>query len=399
MKILLVNKYLYPKGGAEKYTLHLGAMLQAQGHEVEFFGMADRRNTACNGLGAEVSAMDFSKGVLGNLHAPFHIVYNAEAAGKLGSVLEAFAPDVVHFNNIQYHLTPSVILAADRYRRKTGRKVRLIYTAHDYQLVCPSHGLFDGDYRLCEKCLGGKYLHCVAGKCVKGSYVKSVLAALDAFYWHHSRAYGCIDQIICCSAYLKEKLDTNPVLQRKTTVIHNFSRVFSEERAEKGDYVLMFGHLSRQKGVYTLLEAARRLPAVRFLFAGIGETVEEIKKLPNAQYLGFLTGKALEDAVRRAKLTVHPSQWPENCPLSVIESVSLGTPVVASRIGGIPELVREGVTGELFEAGNAGELETILRRLLENPQLLARYEENCGPTGFETPESYYRKLMDIYEGL
>lgn len=400
MKILLVNKYLYPKGGAEKYTLHLGQLLREQGHEVEYFGMADGRNVAGNCLGAEVRNLDFSKGVLRNLHAPFRMIYNADAARKMTRVLEAFQPDVVHLNNIQFHLTPSVILAADSYRRKTGRKMKIVSTAHDYQMVCPSHGLFDGQYRLCEKCLGGNYLHCVAGKCVKGSYLKSALAALDGAVWRKSRAYKCIDTIICCSAFLKDKLDTNPVLLEKTVVLHNFSKEFPEERAEKGNYVLQFGHLSREKGTYTLMEAAKRMPQVRFVFAGTGEAAAEIEKLPNAEYVGFLTGQALEDLVRRAKLTVYPSQWPENCPLSVIESISLGTPVVASRIGGIPELVREGETGELFEAGNAAQLEEILRKLLETPGLLSRYEENCNASGFETRESYYRKLMEFaYEGL
>lgn len=399
MKILLVNKFLYPKGGAENYTLNLGQLLREKGHEVEYFGMADERNVAGNRLGAEVSAMDFSKGVLHNLHAPFRIIYNAEAAGQLAKVLEAFQPDVVHLNNIQFHLTPSVILAADSHRRKTGRRVKIVSTAHDYQMVCPSHGLFDGQYRLCEKCLGGNYLHCAAGKCVKGSYLKSLLAALDGAVWRNSRAYRSIDAIICCSAFLKEKLDTNPALREKTLVLHNFSKEFPEERAEKGNYVLQFGHLSREKGTYTLLEAVKGLPEVEFVFAGAGEAVPKLRELPNARYVGFLTGQALEDLVRRAKLTVYPSQWPENCPLSVIESISLGTPVVAGRIGGIPELVREGENGELFEAGNAAQLENILRKLLETPGLLARYEENCGPSGFETRESYYRKLMSIYEGI
>lgn len=399
MKILLVNKYLYPRGGAENYTLNLGALLQEKGHEAEYFGMADERNTVGNSVGEEVSPMDFSAGVMRNLHAPFRIVYNAEAARKLTRVLDAFAPDVVHLNNIQFHLTPSVILAADRYRRRTGRNMKIVCTAHDYQLVCPSHGLFDGQYRLCEKCLGGKYISCIAGKCVKGSYAKSLLAALDSALWHRSRAYECMDAILCCSAFLKEKLDTDARLRERTVTLHNFAKAYSREQTEKGDYVLQFGHLSREKGTCTLLEAARKMPSVHFLFAGTGEAVPEILDLPNGEYAGFLTGTALEKLVRRARVTVYPSQWPENCPLSVIESISLGTPVIASRMGGIPELIREGVTGELFEAGNAAQLEGLLRKLLDTPGLLEQYEENCHASGFETPESYYKKLMKVYEGL
>lgn len=399
MKILLVNKYLYPKGGAEKYVLSLGAYLAELGHEVQFFGMEDARNAAGNRLGLAVSAMDFSAGILKNLYAPLRMIYSTEAARKMTRVLRDFQPDAVHFNNIQYHLTPSVLLAADRYRRKAGKPVKILYTAHDYQLVCPSHGLFDGKYRLCEDCLGGSFAHCIRRKCVKGSYLKSALAALDAHVWRSGRAYGAIDTIICCSAYLKAKLDTDPLLREKTVVLHNFTPKIPARSTEKGDFVLMFGHLSRQKGVYTLLEAAKRMPGTAFVFAGTGGAAAEIGKLPNCRCAGFLTGEALHDLVARAKVTVYPSQWPENCPLSVIESISLGTPVVGADIGGIPELIAPGKTGELFPAGDAEALEAILRFLTENPEILAKYEKNCSPNGFETRESYTRKLMKFYEGI
>ena len=118
MKILLVNKYLYPKGGAETYVLNLGSYLTGLGHEVQYFGMADPRNVVGNRLGLAVSPLDFSTGVMKNLHAPFRMIYSAEAAGKLTRVLRDFQPEVVHVNNIHYHLTPSVLLAADRHRRK-----------------------------------------------------------------------------------------------------------------------------------------------------------------------------------------------------------------------------------------------------------------------------------------
>ena len=399
MKILLVNKYLYPKGGAETYVLNLGSYLTELGHEVQYFGMADPRNTVGNRLGLAVSPLDFSAGVMKNLHAPFRMIYSAEASGKLTRVLRDFQPEVVHVNNIHYHLTPSVLLAADRHRRKTGRPMKILYTAHDYQLVCPSHGLFDGKYALCEDCLGGSFRHCIRRRCVKGSYLKSALAALDACIWRGSRAYEAIDTIICCSAYLKQKLDTDPLLRQKTVVLHNFAAVSPAASAEKGDYVLMFGHLSRQKGAYTLLEAAKRMPETSFVFAGTGEAAAEIRKLPNCRYAGFLTGDALRDLVARAKVTVYPSQWPENCPLSVIESMSLGTPVIGSDMGGIPELIRPGKTGELFPAGDVSALESALRALLENPEILEKYQKNCGPGDFETRETYVRKMLKLYESL
>lgn len=398
MKILLVNKYLYPKGGAETYVLKLGEILRSRGHEVQYFGLENEKNTDGNCVGAYVADMDFSAGMLKNLHAPFRIIYNSQARGQIRAVLEDFQPDVLHLNNIQFHLTPSIILEAEKYRRETGRKLRIVYTAHDYQLICPSHGLFDSNIEICEKCLGGNYTHCLRTKCVKNSRMKSLLGMLDAYFWHYSKAYSYIDTIICCSRFLKSKLDTQERFRHKTVAIHNFVDAVAPRQAEKEGYVLEFGHLSRDKGTETLLEAAKRLPDVKFVFAGYGESEAKIAQTENAEFVGFKTGEELELLIRKAAVSVYPSQWYENCPFSVIESQMYGTPVIGSRMGGIPELIGEGKTGELFEAGNAAQLEEKLRKLLFTPGLAEAYSKNCTKAQFETPDSYYEKLLAVYGG-
>lgn len=396
MKILMVNKFLYPKGGSETYILKLGKILQEHGHEVQYFGLDNKKNTVGNRMQSYVTDMDFGKGIRYNLHAPFRIIYNAEARRKIRWVLDDFRPDIVHLNNIQFHLTPSIILETEKYRKETGRMVKIIYTAHDYQLICPSHGLFDCDYRICEKCLGGNYTHCLRTKCVKNSWAKSLLGMLDAYFWKWSKAYSCIDTIICCSNFLKSKLDTQQRLRDKTVALHNFVDIVPPVEVEKEDYVLEFGHLSKDKGTLTLLEVAKRMPETRFVFAGYGAAETEIAKVPNAEYVGFKTGKDLEMMIRKAKISICPSEIYENCPFSVIESQMYGTPVIGSRMGGIPELITEGVSGELFVAGAPDDLERVMCKLLHTPGLLQMYAESCREQKFENPVSYYEKLMTIY---
>jgi len=395
MKILMVNKFLYPKGGAETYALKLGKILQEQGHEVQYFGLENEKNTVGNRVGAYVTDMDFGQGIRKNLNAPFRIIYSAEARKKIRLVLEDFQPDVVHLNNIQFHLTPSIILETEKYRKETGRAVKIIYTAHDYQLICPSHGLFDADIQICEKCLGGNYTHCLRTKCVKGSWAKSLLGMLDAYFWKWSKAYSYIDKIICCSEFLKSKLDIQQRFRDKTVALHNFIDMVPAVDVQKEDYVLEFGHLSKDKGTLTLLEVAKRMPENRFLFAGYGAAEAEIAKVPNAEYVGFKTGRELEMLIRKAAVSVYPSQWYENCPFSVIESQMYGTPVIGSRMGGIPELIAEGCSGELFTAGDPDDLERALRKLLI-PGAAESYIQGCAEQKFETPVSYYEKLMTIY---
>lgn len=396
MKILLVNKFLYPKGGAETYVFKLGEALTRKGHEVEYFGLENENNIVGNGAESYVSHMDFGEGIKKNLKAPFRIIYSSEARKKIRKVLDSFQPDVVHLNNIQFHLTPSIILETDKYRKENERKVKIIYTAHDYQLICPSHGLFDSDINICEKCLGGSYINCFKTKCMKNSGMKSLLAAADAYFWKFSNAYSCIDTIICPSHFLKSKLDTQKRFANKTVAVHNFIESVTVSETKKEKYVLEFGHLSRDKGTNTLLEAAKRMPDTRFVFAGYGAAVKDIEGCPNAEYAGFKTGNELKMLIQRAAVSVYPSEWYENCPFSVIESQMYGTPVIGSRMGGIPELIKEGKTGLLFEAGNANDLESKLRSLLESPEKLSDFTENCKSVSFETIETYYEKLMKVY---
>lgn len=396
MRVLLVNKFLYPKGGCETYILRLGEALSRHGHTVEYFGLENVKNTVFNSIGAYVSDMDFSKGIRRNLKAPLRVIYSAEARKKIKKVLDSFQPDVVHLNNIQFHLTPSIILEAERYRRKTGRNLKIIYTAHDYQLVCPSHGMFDSEIKICEQCLGGNYTNCVKKKCLKKSRAKSVLAAADAYFWKYGKAYSYIDKIICPSEFLKSKLDTQERFADKTTVIRNFLDAENVTDCQKENYVIEFGHLSKDKGTLTLLEAAKRMPETRFVFAGFGAAEEQIKKIPNAEYVGFKTGDELKMLIANAACSVCGSEIYENCPYSVIESQMYGTPVIGSAMGGIPELIRNGETGFLFEAGNADDLYEKLQYLLKTEGLLDEFTANCRKIKFETSESYYKKLIQIY---
>ena len=398
MKVLLVNKFLYPKGGAETYVFAIGKMLEEHGHEVQYFGLQNAKNTVGNHADAYVTDMDFSKGVRKNLSAPFRIIYSAEARRKIRAVLDDFQPDVVHLNNIQYHLTPSIILEIQKWRSETSRVCRIIYTAHDYQLVCPSHGMFDTDFRPCEKCLDGRYYHCVQTKCLKNSRAKSLLGTLDGYFWKHNKAYSYVDTIICCSEFLQAKLDTQERFRDKTVAIHNFKAIQAVPDVHKQGYVLEFGHLSRDKGTDTLLEVAKRMPETKFVFAGYGPSSEKMKDMPNVDYLGFKTDAELDRIIAEAAISVCPSEWYENCPFSVMESVLLGTPAIGTKMGGIPELIKEGSTGELYEAGNANELEQKIRYVLGTPGVLATYSANCLEYQYETADTYYQKLINIYRG-
>lgn len=412
-KVLIINKFLYPNGGSETYIFKLGECLERLGHEVQYFGMEHEGRVVGNRVEAYTSDMDFHGGSkLAKLTYPFKTIYSVEARKQIRKVLDDFKPDVCHLNNFNYQLTPSVILEIVKWRKETGRKCEIYYTAHDYQLVCPNHMMNNpATHENCEKCVGGHFGNCIKGKCIHGSTAKSLVGAAEAFYWNLRGTYQYIDKIICCSEFMKTKLDTNPVLAKKTVAIHNFIDTVAIEKyltenlntessineeamsSGKNGYVLYFGRYSSEKGVRTLIEAAKKLPDIYFVCAGRGEYAEQMKTIPNIKDVGFQTGEDLVRLITEAKFSVCPSEWFENCPLSVMESQKYGTPVIGANIGGIPELVIDGENGLLFESGNAEDLANMIQKLWRKDSLREGFEKKCLAMPYDTAKEYVEKVF------
>lgn len=399
MKILMINKFLHPNGGSETYIFKLGEYLQSQGHEVQYFGMEHEGRCVGNRVEAYTSDMDFHGGSkLAKLTYPLKTIYSVEARRKIRLVLEDFQPDVCHLNNFNYQLTPSVILEIRKWEKHSGHTCRIVFTAHDYQLVCPNHMLNNPNtHENCEKCLGGHFLNCIKGKCIHGSTAKSAVGTMEACIWKLMDVYRQIDTMICCSEFMKSKMDTNPMFTGKTVALHNFIDMVERKNTQKKDYVLYFGRFSEEKGIGTLLKVCQELPEIPFVFAGKGPLEETVNGVPNIQNMGFQKGNALEKLIREAQFTIYPSEWYENCPFSVMESQMYGTPVLGADIGGIPELIRVGQTGELFESGNAEMLKKQIQKLWKDRALTVHYSENCKTISFDTVEEYCKKLMEIYQ--
>jgi len=398
MKVLIVNKFLYPNGGSETYIFKLGEELLRQGHEVQYFGMEHEGRCVGNRVDSYTSDMDFHSGsMLSVLTYPLKTIYSREARQKIRKVLDDFHPEVCHLNNFNYQLTPSIILEIVKWRKQTGSKCKIVYTAHDAQLVCPNHMLRNPvSHTNCEKCLEGGFLNCTRGKCIHGSTVKSIIGTMEAVFWKWRRVYRYIDTIICCSDFMKSKLDMNSLVATKTITMHNFVDSAKCTEVKKKHYVLYFGRYSEEKGIYLLLEACKALPDIPFIFAGSGPLEGEINKIPNANNVGFQSGDKLEKLIKEARFSLYPSIWYENCPFSVMESIAYGTPVLGARIGGIPELIEEGKTGELFESGNLAEFVEKIQWMWDNAEVFLQETKNCGEAQFMNTEQYCNKMIKLY---
>lgn len=396
----MINKFLYPNGGSETYIFKLGKALEAHGHEVQYFGMEHEGRCVGNRVNAYTSDMEFHGGSkLAKLTYPIKTIYSFEARKKIRAVLDDFKPDVCHLNNFNYQLTPSIILEMKKWSKQTGHACRIVYTAHDYQLICPNHQLKNPiTHDNCEKCLGGYYGNCVKGKCIHGSITKSMVGMLEAEFWKIRRVYKYIDKIICCSEFLKTKMDTNQIFKEKTVTLHNFVESVGNKSVNKKDYILYFGRFSEEKGIDTLVETCKILPDIQFVFAGSGPLEDKINTVKNIKNVGFQTGEALDTLIREAKFSICPSEVYENCPFSVMESQMYGTPVIGADIGGIPELIDNGKTGVLFESGNVDSLVKTIKELWNNDNKLKEMSTNCKNVEFDTIEQYYDKVLSIYRG-
>lgn len=398
MKILMVNKFLYPNGGSETYIFKLGDYLKTVGHEVQYFGMEHKDRCVGNAVDAYTSSMDFHGGSkLSKLLYPLKTIYSSEARRKIRLVLDDFKPNVIHLNNFNYQLTPSIILEIRKFEKQTGHHVKIIFTAHDYQLICPNHMMNNpGTHENCEKCLDGRFGNCIKGKCIHGSALRSIIGTAEAIYWNKiNKVYKNIDTIICCSEFMKRKMDTNPIFAQKTVAIHNFIDKVKQTDIEKKDYVLYFGRFSEEKGIKTLIKVCKELPDIKFVFAGTGSLSEQINGVSNIENVGFKSGEELVRLISGAKFSIYPSEWYENGPFSVMESQMYGTPVIGADIGGIPELINHKKTGELFESGNASDLKQKIEKLWQNDVIVRRYSLNCKKIKFDTVSEYCDKIMQL----
>jgi glycosyltransferase involved in cell wall biosynthesis len=403
MKILLINKFLYPKGGDAICTLETGRLLKDQGHDVSFWGMKHEQNPPFALQELFVDNVDYLKGnaLKTQMRMAANVLYSREAAAKIGAALDKVRPDIVHVHNFAHQISPSILPVIKK------RNIPIVMTMHDFKMVCPAYAMLSRGH-VCEKCTGGKYFHCALNKCTKGSFAKSALNTME-MYLHHSflRIYEAIDRFIAPSLFMMEKTRAMGFKGRMEH-LSNFVDLgrYSAMPGPGEEYFVYFGRLSREKGIMTLVEAMRPL-RVPLLIIGEGPMKEELMNLGareglgHIRFPGYLTGEALKEKIRYARAVIVPSECYENNPRSLIESYALGRPVIGARIGGIPELIEEGLTGLSFEHGQSLQLRERILYFLEHPEEAEKMGHNARQLAQARFSSlkHYEGLMQIYRAV
>lgn len=400
MKILLVNKFFYPKGGGENNLFRSADVLKRKGHRVMYFSMQHPRNIKNEYEKYFISNVDYEKsGFVNQMKCSLRLLYSFEARKNIDKLLRNERPDIAHLHNVYHQISPSIIHSLKKF------KVPIVMTLHDYKIVCAAYVLLSGG-RICEACKNGKYYNCLLNKCVKDSRWKSILNTFEMFLHHKIlHIYNLVDVFISPSIFLKDKIKE---MGFRGKIMHLPTFVNLEEYEPQYHWqensIVCFGRVSREKGLFTLIEAMRGLN-IKLKIIGEGPVKESLVskvkslELKNIDFLGYVSVERLKAEIRKSLFVVVPSEWYENNPSSIIEGFALGKPAIGARIGGIPELIKENETGLTFESGNSEDLKAKILQLSEDTVKISRMGMNARKMVDEEFNSkiHYKKLMEIYK--
>jgi len=401
VRILQANKYFYLRGGAERYLFELTDLLMHRGHDVIPFSMRDPRNEPTPYSKYFVSPIQTEKVSFNwqGLRTAGRFLYSFEAKKKFRNLVEATAPSLVHLHNLYHQISSSPLEALSR------KHLPIVMTLHDYHLLAPNYSLYH-DGQICERGIKRPILS-AAHRCVKNSVLASLVCGLELAFNRSRRVYERnVKRFLAPSEFVKKLYVSAGFPKKKIITLPLFLNLKKYPLgALTQEAVTYVGRLSQEKGLITLLTAAKQLPKIPFKIIGTGPEENRLRSLceqwdlTNVSFVGFLDGDRLLEEIRKASLVVAPSEWYETFGLSILEAMALGKTVIASRIGAYPELVREGETGLLFTPGDSNELAQQIKEVLNQPSHLDRMGYRAREIVAEkyNQDLHYARLIEIYQ--
>lgn len=395
-KILLVSKFYYTRGGAEVVVINMANDLVKRGYEIGVFTMDYPQNLSPKNF-YTASQVDFAGGLKDKIKFAMRTMgyYGIETSFK--KALQDFKPDIVHLHNVHSYLSPVVVKIAKQF----GCKV--VWTLHDYKLACPAYSCLNRG-KICEKCFTSK-INVIKERCFKENLPASVLAYFEAKKWNVAKLQRYVDYFICPSSFIKRQMLKAGLKEEKLKVVCNFVDPVKLEQLKnveisdkRDDFYVYVGRLSEEKGVATLLKAAKKLPYKLKLVGGghlYDGFIAEYGSCENIEFLGHQPAEKVAEILLSAKCLVLPSECYENNPLSVIEALCAGIPIVGANIGGIPELI-DAEWGETFESGNIEDMQQAITRVMGTDKY--NYKNiACQSQERFSFDTHYKQLKELYK--
>lgn len=359
MKVLLINNYHFRRGGADVVYLNTGKLLSENNHQVCYFSTHNQQNELTSFSKYFINMkVDTKASIHNKIRNSLSYYYNIEAVNKLELLIQTERPDIAHIHLYIGGMTSSIL----KVLRKNS--IPVVYTAHDYRLVCPAYAFLDAKGKICEACKGKYFYKCAVKKCSKNSFLQSAVMSTEMYYrnlFYNPLKY--IDGFIFVSdfSYMKHLQYLKGLRTKQILRLYNFIKI-DKPVVCHSDYFLYYGRISQEKGIFTLVEAMRDIQECKLKIVGDGPQVGVLKDyceknhLKNIEFIGFLKGVELATVIKEAKFVILPSEWYENNPLTIIESYSFTTPVIGADIAGISEIITNGKTGYLFRTGDSKDL-------------------------------------------
>ncbi len=382
MKILAIHKTFYYRDGASTYFLDAIALMESYGHTVVPFSMHHAQNLPSPYADFFVPELDLRTGrtFMRNVRDAARVIWDRDAARRLEALLVQEGPfDIAHVHNIYHHLTPAILHVLRRH------KIPVLMTLHDYKLV-------DANYALV----------------IPRTFTEKVGGAVERVVHQIARSYARgVALFHTPSKFMREYCVAAGWPRDRFELFPYVVDVAAIPFAPGGDgSVLYAGRLSHEKGVAMVVHAVAQIPGQQLYIAGTGPLegslrsyVREHELEDRIIFTGHLSKTALREEMRRCSSVVVPSQWPENYPFAVLEAQAMGKVVVASRLGGIPEQIRHGITGFLVKEQTPEAWAAALRHVQElHPrQVQALGEEARSWVAlYHEPAVHYERLLHAY---
>ncbi|MBI1890582.1 MAG: glycosyltransferase family 4 protein [Burkholderiales bacterium] len=398
--LLSINNYYYRRGGAETVFLEQNRLFEEIGWNIVPFAMRHTKNEPSKWAHYFVDEIEFGENYNFAQKAvrAQKITFSFEARRNIVRLLKEVRPSIAHAHNVYHHLSPSL------FGILKSHGVPTVMTLHDLKLACPAYKMLTHD-GICERCKSGSIHHLLMQRCIKNSFTLSAVVMMETSV---HRLLGCyskgIDRFVVPSRFYLDKMVDWGWQRERFTHIPNFvDTEHLQPHGEPGEAFVFMGRLGPEKGLATLIRAVAKA-GVKARIVGTGPEEEKLRVLAqkanaDVEFLGYRSGENLFDTIRSARALVLPSEWYENAPMSVMEAYALERPVIGANIGGIPELVRAGETGALFESGNHEELaERLSDFAAKSASDIARMGK-AGRAWMErefTADQYRRRLLDLY---
>jgi glycosyltransferase involved in cell wall biosynthesis len=404
VKVLLVNKYLYPRAGAETALLHTRDLLLAHGHEVIDFAMTHPENlpSRYDGFFAPSRSYDAggAAGVVKRARDGAASIYSIPARRALVRLLNTVRPDVAHLHNIYHQLTFSIV------DELASRGIPMVQTIHDWKIACPAYTLFT-EGAPCRRCPESTVLEAVRHRCIKDSVLGSSIAAVEAAVARKRGSYHRVGMYIAPSDFARSvvMLAGIPAGQvRRLTYLFPREELAPASQLPRDPVFFHAGRLDETKGVRQLLAAfAVAPPTARLEVAGWGALENEVRAAAardaRITFLGRLPRETVLERLSRSRALLLPSIWEDNCPLVMLEAQARSTPAIVSDRGGPREFVRDGEHGFVIDPDDT----TAFAQRIADMTADAESAAAMGASGHQRllaehdPDRHYRDLVAIYD--